>query len=228
MGTLVEHANDRRRCDEQPNKAVSWLDRRPPAKGADIVRVIAEDAYRDFIKVWGIRALLQRQPDIQITEEVFGPAASAAHVVRSALNDWIVIVYHRALAPIREKTDRHMRVAAHLLSNRETFALVAADGDAQLLAMALRTFESCDRDSRTKVIKVYRDKRVAHRAATKPNRVSPLVSDLHRLSSRMERAWAELAVGAGVSVDKDLMNAKPHFESAIAFWKPWNDRIGGF
>jgi hypothetical protein len=201
---------------KRPN-LILQLQSLPLDERVDMVRSIAKSAYRDAVHMLGMSALLEASPSLS-----YKPVKDLriqTHLVTLALVDRMVVMAERAAAGIRYADDRHTRVAMVLLDEPAVADHVAEFGNAKSLGISRKAFGHYASDQTRKLIEHHRNKRIAHQALPTPGQPSPFLDEVQRLSGRMVMVWAQLAVGAGVEVDRSELESKVHYERAQAFWR---------
>jgi hypothetical protein len=195
----------------------------PQKRPAEIVREIAEQAMGDAVEITLLIGLLKEQNEGGVNKKLAEADASQAGIaLRNALVARLVVLIARAYA-IPKHGDRHVRVAADLLTNKMTREIfVTGDGTGNLDAFDIH-WTKCRGDHRLPKIKVFRDKYTAHLG--EPKNIETTYADLFAFGTETAKLMELLARVARVVIvpigeDAELL-ANPG-----KFWAPWKEEEG--
>jgi hypothetical protein len=184
-----------------------------------IVLEIAKQALDDAKEITTLVGLIREQNTGGVNQRLIeAGAGNATKAVRNALITRLVILVARAYAKPRQG-DRHVQVAANLLTAASTRQHFKEKGDKDKLASFDAQWKKCKGDERLPKIKNFRDKYTAHLG--EPEDIEDATyTDLFEFGPETAQAMELLALATGIS-NKSILTDSQLTTVATIFWKPW-------
>jgi hypothetical protein len=182
-----------------------------------LIYEVAETAF-----IHALEILMQFQNSGQINVRLSDAGAGRAGIaVRNAMISRIVLLVAGCYAPVRDKGDKHLRVAFELLEYPEICAAIESKGSKSDLSEARRMWSELIKDARLESVIHFRHKFTAHFADPEKDIPIPKYDEFFAFAAVTAKAMEKLAHGTGGTADTLNEMRDEIVGSARAYWRPW-------